>query len=803
MWLIYITLRFLCLPAHGQQLDVLKTTITVTAERGIVGEAETAAPVAHTMERKAWGMLPIPTLGNALHGAAGVLVQQSTYGQVSPFLRGLTGYQVLNLVDGVRFNNSTFRSGPNQYLAFLDPGQAERLEAVLGPVSAPYGSDAMGGTIQVLSPAVQLGTGLLRPHGEFSLTGASADRSSGGFGQLSLGREKWGWLVGGSGRELGDLRAGAATDSRHVLRRLFALTPDQIERVTGARQSGTAFRQTGFHSKFSARPTENQSLTLWYQRSVQDGVQGYKDLWGGLGRMQSLFEPQVLNFGYARYERQNLGWLDTLSGTFSVNQQRDGSVRQGLRATDSITADDSTVSTYGYAGQGAARFGSRHTLLFGGEYYDEHIGSARLLTASGRITPQRPLYPDGSRYGMLGLFVQDSITLVPSKLRAMVSGRLTRVAYRTFADSFGVAEGKQTFRDATYQASLSWQATSLLAWHASVGRGFRAPNSNDLGAIGLNDLGYEIPASESVSAGAQLGNNSGEAATSLGRPVASLKAESLRNYETGFTVRTSRFYARAQGFHADIYDPIVRRTLLFPLGNTPASLAGLPVTRIAPTPAQQAQGVQPVATAFDPRAVKAFVNDGQTRYYGVELLTRVLLSRHWRAETSYSYIAGRDLFPNRNVRRLPPQAGMANLRYESKWWFEVRATASGAQSRLSGGDIDDERIGASRRRQDIADFFNGSRIAPYVANGVFSITGETLRQIQDRVLPGFADGVRVPLYGSTAGWVVLDVQGGMPIGERWRIGGGIGNLLDKNYRTHGSGVDSVGWNAFANLRFVF
>jgi outer membrane receptor protein involved in Fe transport len=122
---------------------------------------------------------------------------------------------------------------------------------------------------------------------------------------------------------------------------------------------------------------------------------------------------------------------------------------------------------------------------------------------------------------------------------------------------------------------------------------------------------------------------------------------------------------------------------------------------------------------------------------------------------------------------------------------------------LSGGDIDDERIGASRRRQDIADFFAGSRIAPFIANGVFTITGESLRQIQDRVLPGVADSTRVPLYTSTAGWVALDVQGGLPIGERWRVGGGIGNLLDKNYRLHGSGLDSPGWNAFANLRYTF
>ncbi|MFN7938382.1 MAG: TonB-dependent receptor [Bryobacteraceae bacterium] len=803
MIFVLIALRLLSTSSPGQATHILKTTITVTAERGMVAESESAATVAHSMDRGAWGRLPMPTLGSALHGSAGVLVQQSTYGQVSPFLRGLTGYQVLNILDGIRFNNSTFRSGPNQYLAFLDAGQAERVEAVLGPFSAPYGSDAMGGAIQVLSPSLQLNSDPFQPHGEFSLTSASADKSLGGYGQLSFQRAKWAWLVGGSGRGLGDLRAGGGTDSRHTLRRLFGLNPDQIEHVTGSRQPGSGFLQSGFHSKFLARPSDKQSLTLWYQRSVQDGVQGYKDLWGGLGRMQSLFEPQILDFAYARYERQNVAWLDTLSGVFSVNQQRDGSIRQGLRSSDSITADDSNVRSYGYLGQGSARIGSRQALLFGGEFYDEHINSVRTVTANGRPAPQRPLYPDGSRYGMLGLFAQDTLTLIPSKLRALVAARFTRVGYKTFATGFGVAEGNQTFRDATYQASLSWQVTGMFAWHASAGRGFRAPNANDLGAIGLNDLGYEIPAAESVSAGALLGNNSGETATSLGRPITGLKAESLRNYETGFTLRHNRLYARLQGFHADIYDPIVRRTLLFPIGNTPGSLGGIAVTPIAPTAAQQAQGVQPVATSFDPRAVKAFVNDGQTRYYGTEILTRVLLHRHWHAEAAYSFIAGRDLFPNRNVRRLPPQSGMASLRYDGKWWLEIRATASGAQRRLSGGDIDDERIGASRRRQDIADFFNGSRIAPYLANGVFSITGETLRQIQDRVLPGVADGVRVPLYNTTAGWVAFDIHGGMPIGERWRIGGGIGNLLDKNYRLHGSGVDAPGWNAFANLRFVF
>ena len=134
----------------------LGSEITVTAQRGMIADVEETPPFVTRGESSEIQARPMPTLGNALEGAAGVMVQQSTYGQASPFLRGLTGYQVLNLIDGVRLNNTTFRSGPNQYLAFVDPKQVERIEAMLGPASSQFGSDALGGAIHVLTPARSL-----------------------------------------------------------------------------------------------------------------------------------------------------------------------------------------------------------------------------------------------------------------------------------------------------------------------------------------------------------------------------------------------------------------------------------------------------------------------------------------------------------------------------------------------------------------------------------------------------------------------------------------------------------------------
>ncbi|RPJ75916.1 MAG: hypothetical protein EHM24_03340, partial [Acidobacteria bacterium] len=257
--------------------------VTVTAARGTSARVDRAAPIVTVREADDFRRRALPTIGHALEGATGVMVQQSTHGQVSPFLRGLTGYQVLNLVDGVRLNNTTFRSGPNQYLAWVDPGQAQRVEAMLGPASAQFGSDALGGTIQLLTPeaSFRVDGGPLAT-GVANLFAASADQSWGAEAGLVLrGRNATG-IVGASRRELGDLRGGAGRDSHHVLRRLFGLDDEQVEGVLGDRQVGTGFTQSSVHAKMATRFGSRQNLTAWYQRSEQEGVQGYKDLWGGL-----------------------------------------------------------------------------------------------------------------------------------------------------------------------------------------------------------------------------------------------------------------------------------------------------------------------------------------------------------------------------------------------------------------------------------------------------------------------------------------------------------------------------------------
>jgi hemoglobin/transferrin/lactoferrin receptor protein len=87
------------------------------------------------------------TLPEALQYTPGVSIQKTGNGAGSPFIRGFTGRQNLLLVDGVRINNSTFRSGPVQYWNTIDSLTIDHLELIKSQGSVLYGSDAIGGII--------------------------------------------------------------------------------------------------------------------------------------------------------------------------------------------------------------------------------------------------------------------------------------------------------------------------------------------------------------------------------------------------------------------------------------------------------------------------------------------------------------------------------------------------------------------------------------------------------------------------------------------------------------------------------
>jgi outer membrane receptor for ferrienterochelin and colicins len=92
-------------------------------------------------------------LTDALRNVPGVAIAGSADGE-NIFIRGLPSEYTLILIDGKRLNSRAARTnasgGVDQY--FMPPASAiDRIEIVRGPMSALYGSDAMGGVINIIT----------------------------------------------------------------------------------------------------------------------------------------------------------------------------------------------------------------------------------------------------------------------------------------------------------------------------------------------------------------------------------------------------------------------------------------------------------------------------------------------------------------------------------------------------------------------------------------------------------------------------------------------------------------------------
>jgi outer membrane receptor protein involved in Fe transport len=151
---------------------------------------------------------------------------------------------------------------------------------------------------------------------------------------------------------------------------------------------------------------------------------------------------------------------------------------------------------------------------------------------------------------------------------------------------------------------------------------------------------------------------------------------------------------------------------------------------------------------------------------------------------------------------MPPPRGGGKVRWTGeRLWAEGVVSFAAEQTRLNSGDVSDARIGAIRTRASIAAFFNGGATdLGLVRNGILVETGETLAQVQNRVLGSAAS---APLYTSHPGFVTVGARAGVKLPSGFDVAVMVENLGDVNYRLYGSGVDAPGFNVQVRTRYRF
>ncbi|MEW6736140.1 MAG: TonB-dependent receptor, partial [Acidobacteriota bacterium] len=642
---------------------------------------------------------------------------------------------------------------------------------------------------------------------------------------LGLGNKQLYLLLGGFGHRVNDLRAGGGIDSRSAVTRLFGIS----SKVLGDRLQDTGFTQYGGFAKILWRPTSDQQFSFFYNRSDQRRGRRYVLLNGGFFAPLAEFTPNILDFFYARYEKQEVGFLDSLGSSFSFNRQRTAFHFQG-GSFFPRQDEDRRVDSYSYQLQGTAHIGSYQFLTFGAELYDDYVDSqAELFSPFNQSRfAIRATVPNGSRFQSYGIYLQQTADLIPDKLTINSGVRYSAFFFKSAAKDSPIVAGQPSGFDTsirtdnvTFNFGTSFFINENVALTANLSRGFRAPNVADLGTFGVTAFGFEISPASAAAAGGILGSTSTSNTRSTGRPVRPIRPETLLNYEMGIKFRNRRFYTTFSFFNANLNDFITKRALILPPGSVGKVLDGLLITSQNPeTGAAFIFGQPAVITA----------NATNIRIYGVETTAQINLSSALTLAGNFSYLRGKDknfIAPPTSISDLPisdapdipgglpPANGFISLRYQppaKHFWLEAYSNLASYQDRLSSIDYQDVNIGGVRDRGLIGAIFNfaarerglignGADGKPFTADDVLLATGEKLPEILDRVLgPGV---VRAPFRNSTPGYATLNFRGGFQIGENSTVNIILENVLDKNYRQHGSGLDAAGINLVVRYSWRF
>ncbi len=487
----------------------------------------------------------------ALEREVGVTIQRTQRGAASPFIRGLTGQQVLILVDGIRLNNATFRAGPNQYFNTIDPGMVDHIEVIRGPQAMLYGSDAIGGVINVVTRSNQnvLGGGFFG--GEWIQKFSSADL--GYYGRLNV--------EGTIGT--GSYFAGAGYGNFNDLDRGGDL----------GRQPWTSYGQHSGDIKLSYLLAENRMLTVSLQHFVQQDLVRSDRFPNRL----TVFDPQQRSMGYVRYIATEVAGplFDRFSITTSYHRQREATSDRRLN-TNNLDIGEFDTETLGLLVMFSRDLADLGRLTYGLDLYYDDVDAFKNrhdATSGALVAARTPQFPDDGIYQQTGAYLQWDTELT-DRLGAVSGVRFTRVS----ADATPIVNIDDDnnpatpdvptplpinpqFSDWSASAGLNYQLRDDLRLVTSFSEGFRAPNLDDLAATN---------------------NNVQQSAADI--PSVNLQPERSTSYDVGLKWEQKDFRGQVFYFWTDIDNMILRAPsgtvgsdILFSRINQDAHLNGLEI----------------------------------------------------------------------------------------------------------------------------------------------------------------------------------------------------------------------------------
>jgi len=416
----------------------------------------------------------------------GILVQKTTHGHGAPIIRGLIGKYVLLLYDGIRLNKPTFRFGANQYFNTVDIGSYDKIEVVRGPSSVAYGSDAIGGTINLIPETKVYNDSLLALSSSFITRYSRADNGKSIYGTISCGNNKISATLNGSLKDIDDLHAGGDI----------------------GKQRPTSWDENNYGLRSSYNIDLNNSLSLAYLAVRQSEIPRYdKYISGEFSKY--IYDPQDRDIVAISFSSKKLGSLfNSFKLGLSYQNENEGRSMQKSGSDYISRANDKVTTLDGYW-QLSSMIKPGHWLSFGSEYYQDRVKSRLQGFIDDEIENLRPTYPDNSYYHSAGIFIQDEYSI-----RDGINVN-TGIRYSYFKIDSPLEvpfdHYRETYQNLTGTFSFNYLVSPSVNIICGWSRGFRAPNLNDTVVLKYSSSGVDAPSfdlnpeiSDNIEAGCEI-----------------------------------------------------------------------------------------------------------------------------------------------------------------------------------------------------------------------------------------------------------------------------------------------------------
>lgn len=413
-------------PALADPRLIDEIVVTATASEQSLRDAPAAMSVVtreQLLER------PVRDVLDAVRELPGITMTSAAFTRKRINIRGMDNTHSLFLVDGRRVNASADVIAHSDFeLGWIPTEAIQRIEVVRGPMSSLYGSEALGGVINIIT----------RPVADEWTGSASAS-----FGAPAG--------PGGRDYQAGFYAAGPLVADRLGVR-VFLNRDDRDETPDRADPAISAIegrRATSGGATLSWSPADQHRVDLSLQRAEDIRERNTRTPGPPQTAVEFLFRDDITR---QQVDVQYIGDFSALSvqaGAYRSRLDRENRRSQGQTPTAPSRLTDDIAET-------RLRFGlgDRHFITVGGELRREQLDDGSFVqTGSERVETR-------------SLFIQDGITLLPEQLLLTVGARLDQ--HQRFGS------------EVSPRAYLIWHAGDSLTLRGGYGQGFKAPTLKQL-----------------------------------------------------------------------------------------------------------------------------------------------------------------------------------------------------------------------------------------------------------------------------------------------------------------------------------